>query len=352
MRTRSCFRAASAAVALLGAPLAVSAQTSELPPRKAGLWEISTTGIMPNKTQVCVDAASDRELMEYSLSVLGRCKSVTTKRAADHYVVAAECTEGAQTVKSTAEITGDFNSAYTMRTESFGVVTTQTANWQSGDCGGLSPGDINSAGIKINIKQAAGLLGAAGRIVDKLPPRRAGQWEVSYEQELPGLPDGSPSPPPPIRPPPSRMCINAASDSLLMEIGLGLFDLCMGGDLTRQGSEWVVEDRCDAGGFKLTKRTTISGDFQTTITVRSTKKMDGPITKTLTTFVETLTARWVGEACTGGLVPGDIELHGTTKMNVLSSDVGKAMDALDKAMDALEKLLPPSDKGPPPPTSK
>src|SRR5688572_13677220 len=56
----------------LTAPLALSAQTVDLPRRKAGLWEIKTTieqrKAMPAMmVQACLDAATDKEMMEHGL---------------------------------------------------------------------------------------------------------------------------------------------------------------------------------------------------------------------------------------------------------------------------------------------
>jgi len=63
-----------AAAAVLAAPLALSGQTLDLPPRKAGLWEITTAiekprGMPSMAAQMCLDPATDRELMDHALKL-------------------------------------------------------------------------------------------------------------------------------------------------------------------------------------------------------------------------------------------------------------------------------------------
>src|SRR5262245_29134082 len=60
------------AVATLGLPLPAEAQSIDFPTRRPGYWEIrivteKPTGAPSMDTQVCLDAATDRELMEFGL---------------------------------------------------------------------------------------------------------------------------------------------------------------------------------------------------------------------------------------------------------------------------------------------
>ena len=168
------------AAAMLAAPLAVgaSAQTLDLPPRRAGLWEITMTmekpkGLPPFTSKVCLDPATDRELMDHGLKLTdGKCKSFTVRRQGQSYVIDANCTFGGAASKTKTVITGDFSSAYTRRTEGTvegapgaekgpqSTLMTQTATWKSADCPGMKPGDMTMlGGIKVNVKQLKALSG-------------------------------------------------------------------------------------------------------------------------------------------------------------------------------------------------
>jgi hypothetical protein len=265
-----------------------------------------------------------------------RCKSSTTKRAADSFVVETECTLGPAVIKTRAEVTGDFDTSYVVRKDIGGLVTEQTARWKGANCPGMSSGDISVGDVnKINVRVIKGFV--SGRIVDKLPPRRPGQWEVTYMQEIPALPDHAPLD---VRLAPSRMCIDPVTDGPTMEIGLGLIGGCAGGDIERRGGERVQDDRCELGGHRQGMKLTISGDFQTTITVRSEHSLGGPLDK-MRAMVVIRTAHWLGETCADGMVPGDIIMHGgKAKLNPV-----RQWDILGNLVKgALEKALPPSDK--------
>ena len=83
-------------------------------------------------------------------------------------MIDADCTFGPTASKTKTVITGDFSSAYTVRTEGTmeggsekgpqSTLMTQTARWKSADCPGMRPGDISMfGGIKVNIKQLKSL---------------------------------------------------------------------------------------------------------------------------------------------------------------------------------------------------
>jgi hypothetical protein len=159
------------AAAALTAPLALSAQTLDLPPRKPGLWEMSTKNEKPKPATVaykmCADPATDNDLMEYFLN-LGACKGVT-RRESGSFVIDAECAASGKTAKSRTVITGDLQSAYTARSEGTvdngdgkppqHTLSTTTATWKSADCPAMKPGDIAVLGgwLKLNIKQVKAL---------------------------------------------------------------------------------------------------------------------------------------------------------------------------------------------------
>ena len=167
-----------AAAALAAPPPSASAQTLDLPARKAGLWEISMTVEKPKAmpaftSQMCLDPATDREMMDYGLKLAGgKCRSLTTRRQGQSYVIETDCTVAGIASKSKIVITGDFGSAYTVRAEGMleggpgaekapqSMLMTQVAKWKSADCPGMKPGDMTmGGGIKVNIKQLKALSG-------------------------------------------------------------------------------------------------------------------------------------------------------------------------------------------------
>lgn len=165
--------AALLTVAALTVPVALSAQAIDLPQRKAGLWEIVTSmekpKAMPGMTvKACLDPATDKEMMEHGLKVAG-CKKLTTKREGKSIIIEADCAVGGIATTSRTVISGDFQSAYTIRSEGTmdgegfkgqSMLTTQTATWKGADCAGMQPGDMTMAGgLKFNIKQLKAMSG-------------------------------------------------------------------------------------------------------------------------------------------------------------------------------------------------
>jgi Protein of unknown function (DUF3617) len=166
------------ATAALATPLIAGAQTVDLPARKAGLWEVTTTlekpkGVPAFTSKMCLNSATDRDLLDYGLKLTaGKCRSLTAERQGQSYVIEADCTVAGAASKTKTVITGDFGSAYTLRME--GTVEgatgggkgpqpslmTQTANWKSAECPGMKPGDMTMpGGLKVNVKQLKALSG-------------------------------------------------------------------------------------------------------------------------------------------------------------------------------------------------
>jgi len=151
-----------------------------------------------------------------------------------------------------------------------------------------------------------------------LPQRRPGQWEMRMVTEKPA---GGPQ----IT---AQTCIDAATDRELMEFGLKMSkDSCKRYELKRAGAGWTIDAECAFGPVKSVSRTTISGNFQSAVTVRTEGTTEGlPGTKGPQPMLMTQTTRWVAAACTGGMAPGDIAIGNGIKFNV-------------KQMKGLEKLL-------------
>jgi Protein of unknown function (DUF3617) len=165
---------------------------------------------------------------------------------------------------------------------------------------------------------AAPLLAPAAQSID-LPARKPGQWEMKVTTEKPvGGWNIS-----------AKMCIDAATDRELMDFGLRMSkDSCKRYDMKRAGATWVIDAECAFGPVKSATKTTISGDFQSAVTVRTEGTTEGipGVAKGPQPTLMTQTARWIG-TCPAELKPGDIAMDGGMKFNI-------------KQIKQLQKLLP------------
>ena len=153
---------------LLAALPVSDARAVELPVRKAGLWEMKTmrTGSpMPEMTiQHCTDATTDKE-MSSSFSPVSKemCSKQDIQKTATGYVTDSVCSVAGISITSHSEITGDFNSAYSVKATSHrqgGPAAVQRdsstvieAKWLGTCKSDQKPGDIMMpGGIKMNIR--------------------------------------------------------------------------------------------------------------------------------------------------------------------------------------------------------
>ncbi len=166
------FRLSGFAVALLcGAP----ALAAELPTRKAGLWELKmlrTGSPTPEMTmQHCTDETTDKK-MTTSLAPTAKqtCSKNDTRKTATGYVTDSVCSSGGATMTTHAEVTGDFNSAYSVKVTSHGegapagtprdTDMTLQAKWLGPCKADQKPGDIlMPGGFKMNITDMEKLKG-------------------------------------------------------------------------------------------------------------------------------------------------------------------------------------------------
>jgi hypothetical protein len=147
----------------------------DLPVRKAGLWEMKVQHIgspVPDMTmQHCTDETTDKE-MSSSFSPMAKdiCSKQDIQKTATGYVTDSVCGVAGMSIKSHAEITGDFNSAYTMKSTSHSEggpagaardsTTTIEAKWLGACKADQKPGDIMMpGGMKMNIKDMEKLKG-------------------------------------------------------------------------------------------------------------------------------------------------------------------------------------------------
>jgi Protein of unknown function (DUF3617) len=160
---------------LLASLPVLEARATEIPLRKAGLWEMKLVRIgspFPEMTmQHCTDATTDKDMSTAS-SPLSKeiCSKRDIQQTATGYAIDSVCSVASVSVTSHSDVTGDFNSAYTVRTSAHSeggpaglphdVTTTIEAKWL-GECKpGQKPGDIvMPGGFKLNVKDAAKLKG-------------------------------------------------------------------------------------------------------------------------------------------------------------------------------------------------
>jgi hypothetical protein len=145
-----------------------SANAVELPVRKAGLWEMKVLRAgsqTPDMTmQQCTDQTTDKD-MSTAMSPTGKqmCSKQDIQKTATGYVTDSVCGVAGVSIKSRAEITGDFNSGYTVKSTSHseggpsGMArdssTTIEAKWLGACKPDQKPGDIIlPGGMKMNIK--------------------------------------------------------------------------------------------------------------------------------------------------------------------------------------------------------
>jgi hypothetical protein len=156
------------AIGLLALLPANAAGAVELPVRKAGLWEMKvlhTGSAIPDMTmQHCTDETTDKE-MSTSFSPMAKemCSKQDIQKTATGYVSDSVCGIAGMSITSHAEIIGDFNSAYTVKSTSHsergptGVprdsTTTIEAKWLGACKADQKAGDIMMpGGMKMNIK--------------------------------------------------------------------------------------------------------------------------------------------------------------------------------------------------------
>jgi hypothetical protein len=159
------------AAALLVLAGAVPAMSDDMPARKPGLWEVKTviselrssretTIGAPMTIRQCIDAATDQMMMS-STGPLAQsaCPKRDVRRSGDTITIDAACTFMDRTATTHADITGSFDSAYTMTVTTNsdalpgGTMTMMvTGTWRGACATDQKPGDmIMGNGLRLNI---------------------------------------------------------------------------------------------------------------------------------------------------------------------------------------------------------
>ena len=145
-------------------------RADDMPLRKPGLWEmkiVKTGSLLPEMTmQHCTDETSDKQMSTAFAPVAKEaCCKRDIEKTATGYVSDSVCGVGGVTMTSHSEITGDFNSAYTVKSTAHSekgpaglphdVTSTIEAKWLGPCKPDQKPGDIvMPGGFKMNIKDA------------------------------------------------------------------------------------------------------------------------------------------------------------------------------------------------------
>jgi hypothetical protein len=154
---------------------AQGARAVDAPVRKAGLWEmkvVRTGSPLPEMTmQHCTDEATDRDMNTgFAPAAKDICSKNDLQKTATGYVADSVCSIAGASITSHSEITGDFNSAYTVKSTAHtehgpsalprDSTTTIEAKWLGACKPGQNPGDIvMPGGFKLNMKDAEKLKG-------------------------------------------------------------------------------------------------------------------------------------------------------------------------------------------------
>lgn len=142
-------------MAALAAGLAVQAHAMDMPKRKTGLWEITTSmesmpkGMGP--IQHCIDQNSDNLIQQNAEKFKQQCSATDIKQQGDRITVHSVCKMDTTTTTMDAVFTGAFDSAYRGDIKTrfnpplHGIAESKmaiTAKWVGACKPGQKPGDI------------------------------------------------------------------------------------------------------------------------------------------------------------------------------------------------------------------
>jgi len=148
----------------------------------------------------------------------------------------------------------------------------------------------------------AGLLGSAAPVAAE-PMRRPGLWEVTMQTT------GAPSRQ-------VRHCVDARTDRAMQRFGQSPErEACTRDTWRREGELWIGESECRVGRSVATTRATFAGDFETRYKGEVDTVFSPPLAQISRSKV-TISGRFAG-ACPKGWAPGDMEVPGMGRVNVV-----------------------------------
>jgi hypothetical protein len=175
-------RLRSLPIALIAVVCAAPAMALDLPSRKPGLWEIAMTmegrNIPMPTAQHCIDAETDKLMSSIGGDMKkDMCSKQDVQKVGNTYVVDSVCKIGQSTTTSHAVVSGDFNSAYTVKVTSKreggpampGMPADGSssmsidAKWLGACAADQKPGDMIISGRKINVRDLQNMPGMPKR---------------------------------------------------------------------------------------------------------------------------------------------------------------------------------------------
>jgi hypothetical protein len=162
-----CYNNKSLAMTCMGMAFGLiavaQASAADAPARKPGLWEIKTTigdHGRPVTVQQCIDATTD-QMLQSSAGPFSAplCSSREVKASDTGMTIDSHCGFNGKPASAHADITGSFDSAYTMTVTAEGddlpaAKMTMEGKWLGACAAGQQPGDVIMAnGVKVNIPE-------------------------------------------------------------------------------------------------------------------------------------------------------------------------------------------------------
>jgi hypothetical protein len=164
-------RRSTAVILVATASVALMAQADKMPKRKPGLWDMTVStgmaGVPPQASKMCIDAALDAALYNYSIGATKQaCSKNQIKSDGKSVTSDAVCSVGGSqmTSHSTTNFTGDtaFHTEIKAHYEPpmlglADIAMTQDGKW-AGPCpADMKPGEVvGPGGQKMNMKQMMG----------------------------------------------------------------------------------------------------------------------------------------------------------------------------------------------------
>ncbi len=142
-----------------------------------------------------------------------------------------------------------------------------------------------------------------------IPARKAGEWKIEMVPETAkAVPAVT-----------FQLCLDAATDKSLMQAGAAMAGgQCTSSAPTQEAGGIAFDGSCDMGGMKTKSHTVISGDFQSSYTMKITSDVEGGPAAMPKHSVMTQNATYVG-ACPAGMAPGDMIMPSGMKVNALKA---------------------------------
>ena len=175
----------------------LTALANEVPPIKAGLWEVTTSkaGQEGKSIKQCVNQSVLKELLESTRAHMGgTCSDMEMTKSGNTYKSSMRCDIMGSTMVSESEMTGDFQKSYSVTTKTqmtppiMGMGNTQqdsTARYL-GDCEeGMQPGDMIMAdGKKVNSLQMMKSMPNMNEMMKNMPDMSKMQEQLKQMQQM------------------------------------------------------------------------------------------------------------------------------------------------------------------------